>query len=129
MPHFFWLLILFEIKHFFCDWLFQTDWMVEGKGRRRGWIAPLAAHALSHGFWTGAIILAWSRDLTTAIICGIADTFAHFVIDRIKSSPNILGKYKSTEKYFWVILGADQAAHHLTYLTIIFGFYFLPNEL
>lgn len=119
----FFILIAFEIKHFFCDYI-QTDWMASGKGRRHGWFFPLLAHALWHGFWTGAIMAAWSKSLEIGLICGALDTAAHLTIDRIKSSPNMLGNYKSDERWFWIILGADQAAHHFCYLGIVFGFYF-----
>ena len=58
----------------------------------------------------------------------------HFTMDRIKASPNMLGRFKPLTKetyptaneaaiksntYFWWSLGLDQGVHHLTHYVII----------
>lgn len=124
MATLFFILGAFEAKHFLCDFFTQTDWMAAGKGRRRGWFFPLGAHAAWHGFWTAAIVAAWTHRLSVAFVCGAIDTVAHFCIDRVKSSPNFFGPYKAQDRWFWILLGADQGLHHATYFGIIFGLYF-----
>jgi hypothetical protein len=44
----------------------------------------------------------------------------HFIVDRIKSSPKLGGRFKPNETYFWWALGADQLAHGLTYILLIY---------
>ncbi|MEQ9125126.1 MAG: DUF3307 domain-containing protein, partial [Alphaproteobacteria bacterium] len=49
--------VLFEIKQLLADYVFQTDWMAQGKQRARAWQAPLAAHCLTHALGTLLIAL------------------------------------------------------------------------
>lgn len=119
------LLILFQIKHFICDYPLQTPYML-GKMNKTNWIKPLAAHSLIHAFGTFTIVLffmptAYIVDsFVFAILFAIADFIFHFTVDRIKASPNLGGRWKPDQPYFWWALGADQMAHHLVnYLFII----------
>ena len=117
------IVALFVFKHFLADWVFQTQWMVDGKGRKHGWLLPLAAHAGLHGIFTFVLMWIYSKSFVVGLICGLIDFSAHFAIDRVKSSPAMFGSYKQPDsKYFWILLGADQAAHQATYLAIVFGY-------
>lgn len=105
------LLIIFQFKHFICDYPLQTPYML-GKLRRDDWIMPLAAHAGVHSLGTFMIALIFSTMyLATALL--IADFVLHFIVDRLKASPSIGGRFSIDNKYFWWCLGADQMAHHL----------------
>lgn len=123
------LLIAFQVKHFAVDFFIQMhrkDSMK--KFDSIGWKYPLFKHATDHGIFTAIIAaltfmyydvpfpLAW-----WALGLLIIDSIAHFVIDRIKASPNMLGKYckDMTQKSFWACLGFDQMMHHLTHYVII----------
>lgn len=121
------LAVIFEIKHFFCDWVFQTDYIVAGKGREKGWLMPLFVHSfIHHALATFFIMMAFSRSMTVGLIAALVDGFSHLIIDRIKSNPNGFGRFKNpANKLYWVLMGADQAAHHLVYFSIIFGWLFL----
>ena len=46
------LLVLFQLKHFICDYPLQTQYML-GKANATNWVKPLAAHAFIHlsGTW------------------------------------------------------------------------------
>lgn len=139
----------FECKHLLADWIFQTTYMVVGKGKRTGWILPLSFHCGWHALGTALILLLLVpervthlesdgtevvRVLTLAgkllLVC--LDFVIHFGMDRVKSSPNMLGKFKyicdyvnatKSEKLgdfiFWKTLGIDQFVHHLTNLLIV----------
>ena len=117
MREIFLLLLLFQVKHFLCDFPFQTPYML---GKFKGgtdWIVPLSAHAGVHFLGTTAIAAfycGWS-----AIALGVLDFAVHFVVDRIKASPSLGGRWKPDNRYFWWALGADQMAHHLTHYLII----------
>ena len=136
------LLIFFQIKHFVADYLLQNKYML-GKFKS-GWdfVPPLLLHAGVHGAFTLSLILLcnWFIAIPTAVIVGLTlfDMVSHFLIDRVKASPKMLGKYKvlggwslssfttsaseedkKANKYFWWSLGLDQMCHHLVHYAII----------
>lgn len=113
------LIALFLIKHFIADFPLQIQWMVFGKGKVKGWILPLLAHASVHGALT-AFILMFYVNILTALAIGGLEIIAHFSIDRVKASPNLLGGFKDiSNPVFWWCLGADQLVHGLCYVAIV----------
>ena len=117
MVELFLLLIVFQLKHFICDYPLQGTYML-GKLRATNWALPLAAHAAVHA--TATLFIAIWFSLHLAIILAIADFLLHFTIDRLKASPNYGGRFKPDQPYFWWALGADQMAHHFTHYAFIF---------
>jgi hypothetical protein len=112
------LLTLLFIKHFLADFVFQTEWMVRGKGSESGWFTPLLAHAGVHQLFTTTILLFFIEPFV-AISVGVVENWLHITIDRVKASPDLLGRYSRIDKpAFWNALGADQLAHALTYIAI-----------
>lgn len=118
MTDIFLLLILFQIKHFVCDFPLQTQYML-GKMSRTNWIVPLSAHAGVHAFGTFIITIIFTS-FYTAILLAIVDFILHFVVDRLKASPDLGGRWKPDQPYFWWSLGADQMVHHLINYMFIF---------
>lgn len=114
----FFLLVLFQLKHYLADFPLQTEYMLQ-KFNRDGWVIPLLTHSLIHGSFTLIIAAAFASPLV-AISLAVFDVGIHFTMDRIKASPNIFGKYQPDEKSYWLVLGLDQMVHHLTHYTIIF---------
>lgn len=122
------LLALFQLKHFICDYPLQNEYML-GKMKSKDWIKPLASHTFVHAVGTLTIVY-WFFALTISsfnytyvlisIALGFADFCLHFVIDRIKASPNLGGRWKPNEPKFWWALGADQMAHHLVNYIFIY---------
>ncbi len=112
------LLIVFQIKQFLGDFVFQTSWMVQGKSRTGSdFLFPLAVHVLVHGAMTLTVLMVVNPNFwyLAALDCAI-----HFIMDRIKSSPGLLGRFTDTSKSsFWIPLGFDQMVHHLTHYSII----------
>ena len=102
------LLIVMQFKHFIADYLLQGKYML-GKFRDKGWVLPLAAHCFVHFLFTFLIALGtfvftnhqspvyfWS-----AVLFGLIDFSIHFIMDRIKASPKMLGRYQNfTKKEF-----------------------------
>lgn len=117
MVELFLLLIVFQLKHFICDYPLQGTYML-GKLRATNWVLPLAAHAAVHA--TATLLIAIWFSLHLAIILAITDFILHFTIDRLKASPNYGGRFKPDQPYFWWALGADQMAHHFTHYAFIF---------
>lgn len=117
-------LIVFQLKHFLCDYPLQTPYML-GKFKETGWMKPLAAHAGVHACFTWAICLIYFSHLDPdrlawAPLLGLFDFCVHFVVDRVKASKNLLGRWNTNEPEFWWALGGDQAMHHLTHYAIIY---------
>ena len=139
------LLMLFQIKHFLVDYPFQTEYML-GKFRSGyKWILPLFTHALIHALATLWIVLVYNG-IKLALELALIDLVIYFTMDRIKASPDLLGRFKAlsaremrvikkgpsiasqivpfeealrSNKYFWWSLGLDQMVHHLTHYYII----------
>jgi hypothetical protein len=86
------LLIVYQIKHFLADYPLQGAYMLKKFMGGWQWVLPLAAHAGVHGLFTLAITL-----LVNPVLWWLAlvDFVAHFVMDRVKASPNLLGRYKA----------------------------------
>lgn len=112
------LLVLFQLKHFICDYPLQTQYML-GKMSRTNWINPLALHAGVHSIGT-FIISFFFVPVSVAIPLALADFILHFTVDRLKASPDLGGKWKPDQSYFWWALGADQMAHHLINYVFIY---------
>jgi Protein of unknown function (DUF3307). len=112
------LLALLFIKHFACDYPFQTPWMLQ-KSAKKGWFAPLTCHALVHGWATYMIIIFMSvaGDPAFALLMGLLDFSAHWAIDYWKAQKT---SAEFGSRKFWTYLGLDQLLHNLTYLAIIF---------
>ena len=143
------LLIVFQIKHFLADYPLQNEFML-GKFKDKGWVIPLATHAGVHAwatFWVSSMFFTGTgfRGLGICISLALLDFTVHFIVDRIKASSKLLGRFKAlsalewnslnvhpgftdkdrmnairSNKYFWWSLGADQMAHHLTHYLIIY---------
>ena len=114
------LLVLFQIKHFICDYPLQNEYMLGKFKPNLGFVLPLMCHCFVHFIGTLAISLCVT-DLKYALIMATFDFITHFIVDRIKASPNLLGRFKPNQKEFWWALGADQFCHHIVHYLIIFA--------
>lgn len=106
------ILILLQIKHWYVDFVNQSDEEVKYKGTYldlRG-----VGHSFKHGLGTAAI-LGFFIVPVWAIIMGILDFVSHYHIDWVKMN---YGNRDISNKAFWNHLGADQMAHQLVYIFI-----------
>jgi len=115
MEQIFLLLIVFQLKHFLADYIFQTRYML-GKMQREVWFYPLFSHVVVHAVFTLTIVFFVNFSLWWL---ALVDLVVHFTMDRIKASPSMLNRFELTNKYFWWSLGIDQMVHHLTHYWII----------
>lgn len=113
------MLVLFQLKHFAADFPLQTQYML-GKFKREEWILPLAFHSTVHAGLTLVIAMAFTNSISLIIVVTIIDFVIHFTMDRIKASPDLLGRWKPTDSMFWNMVGIDQMVHHLTHYFIIY---------
>ena len=110
-------LIGLELKHFLCDFVYQTKYMLR-KNTAKDWYLPLAAHAGVHAGATAAVVAipAVLLDNYWLIpLLAIGDGVLHCVIDGIKARCFQCNVFHHR---YWVILGLDQLLHSLTYIII-----------
>lgn len=89
------LLVLFQLKHFLADFPLQTQYMLGKFKGGKAWILPLLAHGLVHAAFTFLIAYAFTRSPIFSAFLAYTDLKIHTLMDRIKASPNMLGKFKN----------------------------------
>jgi hypothetical protein len=87
------LLITYQIKHWICDYPLQGRFMLGKFLPHPDYIMPLFCHALVH--FIGTFIIALFVDSQHAVWYAALDGSLHFIIDRIKASPDMLGRFKA----------------------------------
>lgn len=90
------LLVVYQLKHFIADYPLQGKFMLRKFLPTPHWILPLAAHAGVHAAFTYVIALCVKPQV--ALWLALLDFVAHFVIDRLKASPNLGGRFQALTK-------------------------------
>lgn len=105
-----WMLAL-TVKHVIADFVLQNAWLAMGKDQKTGWAQPLLIHCTIHGVLTTAIVAAAAPQLW---YLGLVDFAIHISIDRCKGW--LVAHFGITQatRWFWWLIGIDQALHHLT---------------
>lgn len=108
------LLLVYQLKHFLADYPLQGKYMLKKFEKYPTFILPLLAHAGVHGLMTFTIVLlARPQDFYhphLALGLALADMAIHFIVDRIKASPDLLGRFKAiTKKDYIAHLGEVRA--------------------
>ncbi len=75
------------------------------------WILPLLAHAGVHGVATFVIAMLFNPKI--AFLVSSLDFAVHFIVDRIKASPSLLGRFKALSGKEYVELQQKQATYSL----------------
>lgn len=124
----FYLLVVYQIKHFLADFPLQGKYMLNKFQPGWDFLLPLTAHAAIHALFTFIISLSYLfhktyplMDIELPLKLALLDFVVHFTMDRIKAGPKYLGRFKDMYNYkFWWSLGLDQMVHHLTHYFIIY---------
>ena len=107
------LLTLLLIKHWYIDFVDQSQEEVDHKGIYLDWVG--VKHSSKHGVATAILILIVAP-LPIALVLGAIDFLIHYHVDYIKMR---YGCRDISKPLFWNQLGLDQLAHQLTYIGII----------
>lgn len=107
------ILILLQIKHWYIDFVNQTDDEVAHKGIYLDWTG--AKHSVKHGLATFVILFLFAP-VGWAVFLAIVDIVLHYHIDWLKMNK---GNRDIRTKEFWNHLGLDQMAHQIGYLLIV----------
>lgn len=111
------LLALLFIKHWYIDFVNQSNEEVAGKGTYGN--AHGVMHSIKHGVASFAVFWLFLNDWPMAVVLGFIDFFLHYHIDWAKMNINKRYGYTIEQPQFWTWLGADQLAHSLTYLGLV----------
>lgn len=102
--------VALAFKHVVADFFLQTAWIAE-KDRAVGWALPLLTHCLIHGVLTTLIVVAV---VPRFWFVGLLDFAIHLAIDRAKGFLVARFAIGLGDRWFWWLIGIDQALHHLT---------------
>ena len=111
------LLAVLFIKHWYIDFVNQSAEEVAGKGTYGN--AYGVMHSIKHGLATCIIMLFFVHNFEVAVLVGFLDFLLHYHIDWLKMNINKRYGYTIEQPQFWLWLGADQLAHALTYLWLV----------
>jgi hypothetical protein len=118
----FFLLFLFQIKHFICDYYLQSQAQIKTKGQYGNLVG--LGHTLEHVIGTMIILMPFLfvEFPVGLMILALFDGLIHYHCDYIKTK---FGSKNPSEPIFWHELGLDQLVHQLTYAVIIYGVFIL----
>ena len=111
------ILALLFIKHWYIDFVNQTMEEVVSKGIYGNFEGVM--HSFKHGMATAIIICLAIGQIELGLWLGFLDFVLHYHIDWAKININKRWNYTADNPQFWAWLGADQLAHSLTYLFIV----------
>jgi len=111
-----WAMLAFQIKHFICDFVLQTQSQIRNKGTY-GHLAGFA-HAGTHAVGSlPALLILGARPGTIAILL-FAEFVIHYHVDWYKA--RIDRGRSEQDSFYWIVFGIDQLVHQLTYIGMIY---------
>ncbi len=113
----FWSLVLFEAKHFICDFVLQTPYQYRNKGiygHPGGFV-----HAGFHGLGSIPAILMVSDSAWLVAVIVAAEFLFHYHVDWLKEQINKARALSFDDMLYWVVFGADQLLHQMSYVVIL----------
>ena len=110
-------LVLFQVKHLVADFMLQGPRMTADKGY----------YGRAGGLWHAAVhvagtmpILLWLGPAPGTLAAILAAEFVvHYHIDWIKAAHARQRDVSPEDRVFWIMLGADQMLHQVTYIGIL----------
>ena len=121
-------MLVFQIKHFLCDFLFQTYELIRFKGK---YLHPAGLlHAGLHMLGSiPALLVLYIPNVARAplpIVVLIAAEFViHYHTDYAKARIDSALRLNDQNALYWAIFGGDQLIHQLTYLGMIYAALYL----
>jgi hypothetical protein len=112
-------LLIFQIKHFLCDFVLQTSNQVRNKGHylHMGGITHAGLHML--GSIPALLVLTRAPVVISALLLG--EFLIHYHTDWLKVQVDRALRLNDTNTLYWTIFGSDQLIHQLTYLGMVYG--------
>ena len=113
----FWSLVLLEVKHFICDFVLQTRYQYANKGTygHPGGYLHAGFHAV--GSIPAILMVSDAAGLMATIV--VAEFLCHYHVDWLKEQINKGRGLTHDATLFWIVFGADQLLHQMTYVVIL----------
>jgi len=110
-------LVLFEVKHYVCDFVLQTGDMSRKKGiyGHRAGIIHAGTHVI--GSVPAILLLTQALPLIWSILA--VEFLVHYHVDWLKLQLDKRRGLSVDRHMYWIIFGADQLIHQLTYVGIL----------
>ncbi|WP_406648056.1 DUF3307 domain-containing protein [Aliisedimentitalea scapharcae] len=113
------LLCALQIKHMFADYYMQTPKMLSGRGEYLH--MGRAQHAGIHAIGSFLVLVLFGAPFLFSLVLAGIEWVVHFNIDYCKARYSDAKQYTPTQAGFWRAAGTDQAAHHLTYIAMVWA--------
>ena len=112
-----WVMVALQIKHCLADFVWQSPWMIAGKGiyAHPGGLVHAGVHVAA----TMIILIVAGVEPGVATIVAAAEFAVHYHIDFVKAQIGQRLELTPQNSQFWSHLGYDQLAHQLTYVAIV----------
>ena len=112
-------LLIFQIKHFLCDFVLQTYNQVKTKGiyLHFGGIAHAGLHSI--GSIPALLVLTQKPWVVVPLLLG--EFLVHYHTDWTKSQIDGRLRLNDTNSLYWTIFGSDQLVHQATYLAMTYA--------
>jgi Protein of unknown function (DUF3307) len=116
-------MLIFQIKHFLCDFALQTSNQVRNKGT---YFHPAGiTHAGLHMIGSIPALLVLSRAPIPLAVLLIGEFLFHYHTDWAKVKLDSHLRLNDQNSLYWIIFGSDQLIHQLTYLGMIYAILYL----
>jgi hypothetical protein len=112
-------LVVFQLKHFLCDFVLQNSYQIRNKGvyLHTGGLIHAGLHAL--GSLPALLIVTGTPSLIAALLA--AEFVIHYHTDWAKARIDSRLRLNDTSTLYWTIFGSDQLVHQLTYLGMVYA--------
>jgi hypothetical protein len=107
---------LFQLKHYFCDFVTQTQRQLGAKGNY-GHLGGIE-HAGLHAIGSIPALLVLTTALPIIALAVAAEFVVHYHIDYFKARIDRRFAFRNTSRPYWAVFGFDQLLHQATYLTL-----------
>lgn len=112
------LLLLLQVKHLVVDWCWQPPYEWQNKGTY-GHLGGIR-HAGKNAVGTMLCFLPFTASIHVLAVVLVVDFLVHYHVDWFKMNINrVKGWGPTTHPEFWYLTGADQFAHQVTYLLLV----------
>jgi len=109
-------MLVFQIKHFLCDFVLQTSEQVRNKGT---YLHPAGiVHAGLHAIGSIPALLILTRSPLPLIALPVFEFAFHYHTDWAKVKLDRYLRLNDQNTLYWVIFGTDQLIHQLTYIAM-----------
>jgi Protein of unknown function (DUF3307) len=110
-------LVLFQLKHYVCDFVLQTQSQLAAKGiyGAPGGLRHAGLHAI--GSIPALCVLTRSPLVILALIA--FEFVLHYHVDYTKARVDAAHGWTVADLQYWIVFGLDQFVHQLTYLGFV----------